>query len=179
MCNTLVAKGGVMSKTNLCVFGLIKEFADDIAKDLAIRLDMYYANVEEIIEFELIDLKFMEEVCGLDYLNKKELSIVRRLCTYDNTLMNINFNKLNSNKFLESVKKNCLIIYLEQSKKEYKRMLDSNGTTDNEKKICMQIFDDRHRISKNIADITIDCSDIGKQEILDKIITEILKIYVK
>ena len=37
-----------MSKSNICVYGLAKQFTDNVGKELAKKLDIYYANFEKI-----------------------------------------------------------------------------------------------------------------------------------
>ena len=44
-----------MPKSNICVIGLSKLFADEVCKQLSVRLDMFYANVQDILEYELVD----------------------------------------------------------------------------------------------------------------------------
>ena len=61
-----------MSKKNICLYGLAKQFTDEVGKELSKKLDLYYANFEKIFEFEMIDLERLEDICGKDYLIKKE-----------------------------------------------------------------------------------------------------------
>ena len=86
-----------MSKTNLCIIGLSNQFTNDVCKQLAIKMDMFYANIEDIFAYELMDIGKVEAVCGVDYLLKEEKSIIKRVCGYDNTLINILTN--NSSRF--------------------------------------------------------------------------------
>lgn len=166
-----------MSKTNICVIGLSQQFADDVCNELSKRLDMYYANIEKLIEFELIDIDKMQELCGIEYFHKQELSIVKRVCTYENTLINLNFNKLNSDNILEIVSNNCLIIYLRIDRKNYKKQMFFEELGDNEQKINLDVYFDRDNIVKNISDIVIDCLDVNIGLIVDDIVDKILKYY--
>ena len=45
-----------MSKKNICIYGLAKQFTDNVGKELAKKLDIYYANFDKIFEFEMMDL---------------------------------------------------------------------------------------------------------------------------
>ena len=166
-----------MSKTNICVIGLSQQFADDVCKELSKRLDMYYANVEQIIEFELIDVDKMQELCGMEYFNKKEFSVIKRICTYENTLINLNFNKLNSDKILEVIANNCLIIYLRIQRNDYKKQMVVEDLSYNEQKINLDVYHDRDNIIKNIADIIIECTYDNMSDFIDNIIESLLKYY--
>lgn len=166
-----------MSKANICIIGLSKQFTDDVGKQLSIKMDMFYANVQEIIEFELMDISNVEKICGVDYLLKEEKSIIKRLCTYDNTIINLQYSNLNQEENLEFVKNNCLIIYLRMSEKRYLQELEKDNVTSNEKSIDKDVFYDRDYICGKMADITVNCEQYNNKELTDIIIEQILRFY--
>ncbi|MGN0960821.1 MAG: shikimate kinase [Christensenellales bacterium] len=168
-----------MSKTNLCIVGLSKQFTDDIGKQLSIRLDMFYANIQEILEFELMDIEKMGEVCGVDYLLKEEKSIIRRVCSYDNTLINIEYSTLNIENNLDIVKNNCLIIYLKLNERRFQKEQTRENINNNVKNINKDLFHDRDFICNKLADIIVDCDDYKDNDLIDIIIEKILKYYTK
>ena len=108
-----------MPKANICLIGLSNQFVDQFGLGLSKKLDMFYANVQKIIEFELLDMHKMEEVCGKDYLEKKETSIIKRICTYENTILNVEYQLLNSDINFEILKNACIIVYLKIDKNRY------------------------------------------------------------
>ena len=60
-----------MTKHNLCVIGLYKT-VKPLANRIADTLDMYFADIDELIAFDLLDVKLTQEVCGREYLLKIE-----------------------------------------------------------------------------------------------------------
>ena len=72
----ILQKGDKMSAINLCVVGLANKFTDDLCNKLSIYLDMYYANVQKILDYEL-QVEDMEKICGKDYLLKKQKSVIK------------------------------------------------------------------------------------------------------
>ena len=44
-----------MPKLNICVVGLAKDLTDEVCNKLATELELYYANVQKILEFELFE----------------------------------------------------------------------------------------------------------------------------
>ena len=166
-----------MSKANICIIGLSKLFTDDVGKQLSIKMDMFYANVQEIIEFEIMDMDRMEEVCGADYLIKQERTIIKRLCTYDNTIINIDYSNLNNETTLDIVQENCLVIYLKLNEKRYLKELDIDNVSANEKALCKDVFRDRDFLCEKLADIVVNCEDYTAKDLIDIIIENILKFY--
>lgn len=165
-------------KTNLCFIGLAKQFTDNICKKLSAKFELYYANVEDLIEFELLDIAKMEEICGKEYLLREEHSIISRICTYDNTLINIDYKNLNNETNLNTIKEKCLLIYLRMSKEKFKQEQEKENLTLNQRLIENDLFDDRDFICKNISDMTINCTDLTEEQLINVIRDEVLNYFV-
>lgn len=168
-----------MSKANICVIGLSKLFTDYMCKQLSIRLDMFYANVEEILQFELIDMNKVEEICGVEYLMNEERSVIRRVCSYDNTLVNIDYSCLNDERNIEVVKDNCLIVYIRLDEKRFKKEQSKENINQSLKEINKDLFEDRDFMCCKLADISVDCEEYEENELVDIVIENILNFYTK
>ena len=166
-----------MSKSNLCIVGLPKQFIDILGKELSSKMDMFYANIEEIFAYELIDMARIEELCGLEYLQKEERSIVKRICGYDNTLINIDYAVLNKGDILELIKQHCLLLYFDISRNRYQRELDNEGQSSNLKLINMDVFQDRSNLCKEMADIVVDCEELDLHSLVDKTIEIVMQYF--
>lgn len=166
-----------MPKTNLCIIGLAKDFTDNICKNLSSKLDMFYANVKDIVEFELFDLNKVEEICGKEFLLKEKTSIVRRICAYENTLININYAELNEENVLNIVHNSCLLIYIRLDKDRFELEQEKVNSNQNEKIINSDLFKDRDFICKNIADIVVNCNDLIEDNVVELILKEMLNYY--
>lgn len=165
-----------MAKTNLCIVGLTKLFTDEVCKELASSLGMFYANVDDLLEYELGDRNKIEEVCGKEYLVKEELSVIRRACSFDDTVINIDYANLNNETALGYVKSSSLIVYLRLTKDRFKAELDREGQSFNQRVIASDLFDDRDFICGRLADISVICKGEMK-DILNKINEKILEFY--
>lgn len=166
-----------MSKTNLCILGLSQKFTDDICRQLSVKMDMYYADVSKILEYELSDLSKVEEMCGVEYLQKEERSIINRICSYDNTIVNIEYSSLNDDSTLKVVRDSCLLVYIKLNKDRFILEQNKESISENVKNISLDVFEDRDFICKRISDITINCLDLKEDELIDMIIQQILKYY--
>ena len=166
-----------MPKANICLIGLSNQFVDQFGLGLSKKLDMFYANVQKIIEFELLDMHKMEEVCGKDYLEKKETSIIKRICTYENTILNVEYQLLNSDINFEILKNACIIVYLKIDKNRYGSLESNENLSNSVKLINSDLFEDRNFIWEKKADIVVDCLELSGKELQDKFLEEIVKYY--
>lgn len=166
-----------MSKSNLCIVGLTKHFTNVVCNKLAISMDMYYANLEEIFVYELTDFNQIEELCGIEYLQKEERSIVRRICSYDNTLVNIKYALLNLDGVLDIVHNNCLLVYVALNKESFETAIDNEETSENARFIEKEAFDDRDFLCRRMSDLTIECNSLDEDECVEAITRGILNYY--
>lgn len=166
-----------MSKANICLIGLSNQFVDKYSLELSKKLDMFYANVGQIIQFELFDMNKMEEICGKEYLDKKESSILKRVCTYENTIVNTEFYLLNSENNYKFVKENCLIIYLKIGLERYKNELEKENISSSAKELNLDLFKDRDFICTKKADIVVNCKDLQDDDLLGEIMSKLLDYF--
>ncbi|MBE5738499.1 MAG: hypothetical protein E7354_02095 [Clostridiales bacterium] len=166
-----------MAMTNICIVGLTKLFTDEVCKELSSRLEMFYANVDDLLEYELIDKVKVEEVCGKEYLIKEELSVIRRVCSFDNTIINIDYINLNNDTALEYVKGSCVLIYLELPRERFRKELEREEQSFNQRIISVDLFEDRDFVCKGLADIIVPCDELDLEGTLSKINEMILDYY--
>lgn len=167
-----------MSKSNVCLVGLSKQFTDHVGQQLAIKLEMFYANIDKLFEYELTDLEKVEELCGIEFLMKEQVSIVKRVCSYDNTLMTIQYPLLNNSDIYKLIKDNCLLIYVGVSKKMYDKDIDFVENSKTAKIIEKDAFEDRDFLCKKMSDISISCDDnMNIDESITKIVEKIVEFY--
>ena len=166
-----------MPKSNLCVIGLTKMFTDDVCKQLSIRVDMFYANIEHVLEYELIDAMKVETVCGKEYLLKEEMSIIKRICTYEDTIINMDFANLNNETNLKNIKDNCLVLYLRLSHDKYGIELSKENQSFTSHQLNMDLYEDRDIICSKVCDVVVDCDNNNIDELIDIIIERIVWYY--
>ncbi len=166
-----------MSKSNICVIGLSSKFTDVVCQELANKLDMFYANVEKLFEYELTDLSKVEEICGIEYLIKEKVSIVKRICSFENTLICIEQSLLNNEDILKFVKSNCVLIYLRQEKKDFMKNLDILGVDKSIKVIEADAFFDRDNLCRSRADFSVEIDNLEMKYLIEKIVENLVKFY--
>jgi shikimate kinase len=171
----ILPKEDKMSAINLCVVGLANNFTDNLCNKLSIYLDMYYANVQKILDYEL-QVEDMEKICGKDYLMKKQKSVIKRICEYEDSIINIEYSLLNDQDICAIIKNCALIIYVNIDKNTYLKELESNDVNTNLKVINSDLYEDRSIILRNVADITIDYNS-NEEEFLEEFATKLMNYF--
>ena len=57
-------------KNNICIFGMVKDYTSKVAKRVADKFEMFFADVDALIEFDLINTNMVKDICGKEYLEK-------------------------------------------------------------------------------------------------------------
>ena len=166
-----------MPKANICLIGLSNQFIDKYALELSKKLDMFYANAEKIIQFELFDMNRMEEICGKEYLEKKESSVLKHICTYENTLINVDYKLLNNDTNYKNIKESCLIIYLRINLDRYIKEIEKDNYSDSAKNLNIDLFKDRDFICCKKADMVVQCENLQGEHLVDTILQTLLDYY--
>lgn len=163
-----------MPKLNVCVVGLPKGLTDKVCIELSAMMGLYYANVEKILEFELFDQENIEKLCGKDYLQREEDLIIKRLCSYEETLINLNYFNLNNDQTLNNVKNHCLLIYLHMNEERFLKEIENTNENND---INKTLFEDRDKICSDMADIVIDVNGLDVIEIAKNAVDSIITYY--
>lgn len=146
-------------KHNICIFGLAAGFTKNVASRVATALEMNFACVEELIEFDIISSEEVKNICGAEYLKKIQQKKVRQVSSFENTLIYINYALLNDKVNLSQLKNTSLLTYISMDKGNFTRKTRLEKLTKLERILADGVFEDRHNILKNHADIEIDCSN--------------------
>ena len=77
---------------------------------MAGNLDMFNANCEEMIIYDLINPKEVIAKCGLEYFKKREKGVVRNCSEYENTVLSVSYDLFKSYSDLFT---NSLIVYIQ------------------------------------------------------------------
>jgi len=158
-----------MDKHNICLIGLSKDFMDIVGKSIADLCGMFYGNVDKLIDFEF---ECIDKDLGIqDYFDKQEYKVIKRVCEFEDTLIYLDYSKLNNSNNLNVVKKNCLIIYVEMDFEKYNESLHNKTLSKEIQIINKDLFYDRNKLCKNYADIVVKIDTIN----VDNVVTLIMK----
>ena len=109
----------------IVIVSLCDEFSKKVGKNLSQELGMMFCDTKDLIEYELIDRKAIETLCTKEYLKKSETSVLKRIASFENVVISINFDYLTHN--INILKQGSIIVFLKLSKNYVK---NNSGTVE-------------------------------------------------
>lgn len=110
------------SYKNIVLVCLDGDFNKEICKELAEKLDMFFANLKDYIEYDLISSKEILEKCGIEYLAEREFKATQSFARFENAVLTVDYDLFKQN--IKAFSKGSLIVYLRLSK----RLIDEKET---------------------------------------------------
>ena len=160
-----------MDKHNICLIGLSKVFMDIVSKNVADLCGMFYGNVDKLIDFEF---ECIDKELGIqDYLDKQEYKVIKRICEFEDTLIYLDYARLNNSNNLNIVKKNCFIIYVEMDFNNYVESLHNKSLSKEIQTINKELFNDRNILCKSYADVVVKIDTHNIEQVVTMIMKEL------
>jgi len=156
-------------KENVCVIGLCNNFTKSLAKNISDSFDMFFADIMELVRFDLLDVENARKICGDDYIKKVENGKVKTISSYSNTLFTLDYSLLNDEVNLNRIKDASYIVYLKLDKANFKKQLINSGMKESEMCLRMDLFDFRNTFCERYADYIIDCNGKGAKDIVKSV----------
>lgn len=166
-------------KSNICVIAVDKRYSRTVAKLLSRALSTNYADINRLIEYELMDVDEVVRLCGEEYLRKLEYSKVKNVSSFENTLFTLDCELLGRDGHCDVVKKNALLIFLSMSKASYCAKLKNQKLGKNDKQNQIDVFDDRNALFGEMADIVVECDGLDAGKVVKKIKNSIVEYFDK
>ncbi len=95
---------------NIVIVSLDDKFNKNVSSLLADKLEMFFADTKELIEYDLINPKDVLQKCGIEYFKKREKKVVENISLYEGTIISIPFDLFKDYFYLFE---KSIIIYLE------------------------------------------------------------------
>lgn len=119
------------------LISLADNFGSAVGELVADDLGLYFLNIDDYIEYSLLDSGKMLVKCGKEYYLKKELKSILDCLEFVNTIYYCSYEIYTNNKNLFE---NCEIIYIKLSKKQLEKLNEKNFVINN------IAFDDRNAV---------------------------------
>ncbi len=169
-------------KTNITFICLLDGFSKNIGKLLCDKLDMFFVDVEDMIEFELGDTNHILSVLGdkegKKYMKETEAKVVKRIASFENTLVCIKPSTLFSNRNFDRLNKTSYIVYLQISPKYLKKVADESKDIIDEKMLTLA-FTEKDKMYVDSSDMVVNCSTLKEKKALKKLLSTINKFFKK
>ena len=98
----------------IVIVSLYEKFSTLVAKNISNDLGMLFCSARELIAYEIMDRKLVEERCSVEYLKKQEQRVLRNLASYENVCISISYER-----FMESYElfqKESIIVFIDLPK---------------------------------------------------------------
>ena len=138
---------------------------------------MFYADINDIMEYNLINSEMLEKA-GQQYYDENEAKTIKTVSGYDDTILTLNLSTLNKSNYLDIIKQNSLIIYI---RLDFETFMNLNKAENSKAlvKINEIAFDDRDKLISSFADIIVENKYIDVTRTIKQIIEGIEKFFYK
>ena len=157
-------------KSNIALVCLSNNFLKNLGQMLADDLDMFFADIDDILEYNLVN-DDMLDMAGKDYFDKEKEKVIKSVCQYDNSVICGRFETIINN--VEKIKDNSLLIYIKINDELFQKYECSNNSNYRIKEIA---FEEENQLISQFADISLELSADDKGNI-EKIKSVILDYY--
>ncbi len=157
-------------KSNICIIGLARDLTKQVAYQMSLQLDMFYADVNDLLQFELTNIDDVIAKCGTRYMEELERKKVRNVATFDNTVFTMSFATYQANAMDEKLRNHAITIFLDVPQQYYKIQENSSLYAINK-----LLNKDRRIICEKNCDITVRCRKIELDHIVKQLCFAIMK----
>ena len=160
-------------KQNICVIGLNNDYVANIGKAIADAFEMYFADITELIKFELMDVEYARALCGEGYIQKVERSKVKAVNGFENTLFTMDYSLLNDEINFERTKENSYIVYLKLGKLELEKQINSKKNPSN---LICDVYEFRDSLCEKYSDFIVECDGKMTKKIIKELSDKFLQL---
>ena len=157
-------------KRNLAILCLSNSYARGFGKKVADFLDLFFVDIEDILEYNLVS-KNMLETAGREYFEREKQKVIDGLSQYENSLFVANLNTMLGNNNILKFKKTCVVLYLKLEKNHFQKIEEKNDFKRND-----FAFKDEDEICKKYCDIMIEMTEDDKIN-LERISNELINYF--
>lgn len=158
-------------KTNITILCQVDSFAKNIAKKVSDKLDLYYADVDDFLAFNLTSTP--EEIvatCGKDYLEKLEKDAVKTVASFENSIISTSIKYFMVAESRHSLKDNSMVVFLKVPQKAFEKYVST--LKDESKKIELDnqkaVFEDYDKMCSRSSDIILEIKDFNERAVFKK-----------
>lgn len=168
-------------KTNIALICLLGNYASEVAELLSEKLEMFFVNVDEMVELELGDAEHINEALGdqdgTDFIKKCEDKVVKNVAGFENTVICLSPTTMFNNQNYEILSETSYVIYLQIAPKFFeKRAKFSADVID--KDLADVNFTDRDKLYVEKSDMMLNCSTFRENKAVKKL-TKVIKKFFK
>jgi len=158
----------------------LNNYSKNIAKILADKLEMFYVDFAELLEYELVDsgniITALGKRDGNKYISGIEQKLIKTVNEYENTIITINPVKLFSAKNSAAFKKSSFLVYLQVAPNIMANKAEETGDK-TEPELIGAGFSERDKLYVTNSDIVIDCTKLKEKKAVKLLIKELKNLF--
>lgn len=161
-------------KSNILLVGLDYDFIKSVANELANKFDMFFLDVNDLIEYNLIDTKNVKVTCGVEYFEKVEKKIALSVTEYENTVINFPYSLFLNANFSNVLSKRALTIFIKMDKETLAKENFKKG----QNKLSIEILtsDELNKLLEEKVDLVVENSTLNTKICIDDIIEKLKEL---
>jgi len=158
-------------KNNLAIVTLSNNYSRQIGKQLANFLELFYVDLNDILEYNLVNSKMLE-VAGKEYFESERQKVIKSVAQFDNSLVVGDIELFLANNNFNYFKNNFYVIYL-YCEKDKIDAIENNFNT----KRQLFAFEEEDKICRIFASLVIDIKSDSKNdfEVIKKALLDYLE----
>ena len=164
---------GDIMVSNITIFGLNNTFAKEVGRFLSDELEMFFADVMELLKFDFINLVEAQNIVGKEYILKQERVKIKTLSSYENTIISCDFRSLNTPDNYANLHNGSVMIYLKlsnESLSEVNKTFKDSSDYDLFSDVTINYLESK-------ADIVCDVSGLNVEDSEKKAVTSLMEYY--
>jgi len=135
-------------KTNIVVLSTAEKYIKKFATQLAMVLDMYVIDVQELLDYDFSCVIDKINEAGEEYLKKVINKKINAVSNYENSVIILPTQSIFDNDNIDLFKKNSLIVNVEFRESAIKKIIHIAD-------------DERKKMYASVANITINCTQMN------------------
>lgn len=146
---------------NLVLVCLDGDFNKAISKELANNLDMFFADLKDYVEYDLLDSNAILQKCGVEYFAEREFKASQSFAKFENAVLTVDYDLFKQNR--KAFSNRNLIVYLRLNKKNI-----------NEKEIVNILsFEGRDKYLLSQSNVVVGLKSKTKTKAIKEIISQV------
>lgn len=140
---------------------LSKFYAKRIGKILADSLDMFFVDINDLLEYNLVDRNMLDSA-GKNYFETEQQKIISSVAQYENACIVCSFDLLCKGNNFAKLRENCFTIYLRFNSSDF-ALVEKKFAMYGEKHL--HAYESEDLICKMQSDIVIDIGQNDEQNL--------------
>lgn len=145
----------------IIIISLFEKFSEEVGNLISHDLGMLFCSAKDLMDYEIIDRKAVEEKCSVAYLKKLEKKVIKQIASFVNVCVSISYERFVENEAL--FRDNSLVIFIDLPKTYVK----TTSTSDYLR------YDERRENLKKLSTISVSVRKIDADSVKEKILSQL------